>query len=436
MTTTLQNPTSLVKELLEPNALAAYLNRGGLHVEEATATYTRYKPGSGAVIAMELTLGDTTHLAYLRRALDPKRAAQVVAKAATMKPRPTDLGRSVRLLDRNTVLFLFPTDAKLRRLRWVASGNKIRHLVTDTFDDGPYCGEQSSISILRYKPERRLVGKAHLVTKHDHAHRSFVYRLTVDSDAEKLADINQAARDAGIATPRPLATLQHGRLHLEEALDAQPLVDSIRDNPIDPEALVQILEQISSVSCGSLDVTTPADDLTSAMSALNSTQTYQPQLTAKITALAAALTKGCPSPGGPLVTSHGDLHLHQFMVDADTAYLVDWERATLGHPARDAGRLLAHPCALQLRRPELPTGSLVSLVSQVIDLFRQRQPITEAHLGFYLAVAFVDQALLVSRHLEPNNHHRAATLLDLAANALTQGTAALRSASPTDRNRS
>lgn len=410
-----------IGELVDPHTLRDYLRSAGLDIDDANATYVRYKPGTGAVLAMDLTQRDTIHRAYLRRAVDASRAAQVVAKARTMKPKDTALGTSVRQLDDHTALFLFPTDAKLRRLRWVASGRTIRWLVADTFDDGPYSGDESTTSILRYKPERRLVGRADLVPKRGGPNRSFVYRLTVDTGAARLAGINQAARNAGIAAPRPIASLEAGRFHLEEALDARPLVDAVATGWSDPVALAAIIGQIAVVAPVGLDITSPADDVISTKRALRAIGAYQPHLDTEIAALRRSLVASCPD-GAPSETSHGDLHLGQFMVGEDAVYLVDWERATLGHPARDIGRLLAHPHALRVRRPELPVAALTSLVSSAVEEYRRHAPLAERDLGFYLAVAFVDQALLVSRHLEPDNAQRAAILLGLARHALRRGT--------------
>lgn len=429
------SPPLLVDELVDERRLGEYLLRTGLSVDGASPTYVRYKPGAGAVVAMELTHGDARHLAYVRRTSDPNRAHQIVAKAHTMKPRATALGAPVRQLDERTVLFLFPTDAKLRHLRWVASGQRIRHLVMDTFTEGPYWSDESSIAILRYKPERRLVGRARLVPKRggSRPERTFVYRLTVEADASKLAGINQAARDAGIAAPRPIATLEEGRLHLEEALDAIPLVDAVAAGWYQPAALAGIVGQIGRVAAVGLDVTSPADDVGRALHALEATRTYQPRLDGRIAELGRSLIAACPE-AGPLVTSHGDLHLGQFMVGdgsiarGETIFLVDWERATVGHRGRDLGRLVAHPFALSIRRPELPIASLTSLVTDAVDEIRRQ--ISERDFGFYLAVAFVDQALLVCRHLEPHNAERAELLLDLAARTITRATSGLRLTPP------
>lgn len=412
-------------DLVDPPSLRDYLSAVGLDVEDATPTYIRYKPGTGAVVSVDLVHQGATHRAYLRRAIDSTRAAEVVAKALTMKPMATELGASVRQLDSHTTLFLFPTDAKLRRLRWVASGRKIRWLVADTFDDGPYCGDASSISVLRYKPERRLVGRAVLVPKRGGATRSFVYRLAVDTGVTQLAAINQAARNAGIATPRPIATLQAGRFHLEEALDAIPLVDAVVAGWSDAAALAATMEQIGEVAAVGLDVVTPAEDLAMVRRSLAAIGGYHAQLVEEIAVLERALVTNCPD-GVPTAATHGDLHLGQFMVNDGALYLVDWERAAVGHRARDIGRVLAHPYALSVRRDDLPVAALASLVTAAVEGYRSRVRLLDRDLGFYLAVAFVDQALLVSRHLEPDSGRRAALLIELAIGTVSRGTSGLR----------
>ncbi len=418
--------SSVAEQLTDPGELTRFLVAGGMDIEAAEATYVRYKPGSGMVVALEMRSEARTHRGYLRWSHEKERAARIVAKANTKKPACSDLGPGVRLLDPHAALFLFPNDAKIRRLRWVSSAEKIRYVVGDHLGGAPFDYLRSSVKVLRYKPERRLVGLAHLVPKSPkRPDLSFFFRLTSNSAAPKLGRVNTAARAAGINVPEPIACLEDGRLHLEEALTAEPLVETIRQNRPEPAAIADILGRIGRIDKAGLDVETPGFDLYRTQRVLDDVASYLPGPNREFRLLSALLDRRAPCPGR-LGVSHGDLHLNQFMVDGDAVWLVDWERAAIGHPYRDAGRLLAHPHALAVRRPELPIALLTSLVGESVELHQQDNPSGSGDLAFYTAAALLDQALLVSRHLEPGFEDRAKVLLDMAGDVMQHGASVLR----------
>jgi len=409
-------------ELIEPELLAKRMIGHGLEIDSARPTYVRYKPDAGAVIAVELVSGAAVHLGYLRYSVDPSRVRRVVAKAMRMRPTTTPLGDGVRWLDENAALFLFPNDYRVRRLRWVTSGRKIRHIVASAFpEDGPYRGGKSNVEILRYKPERRVVGRASLEQRaEDRPTRSLFYRLSADADACTVAGMNGAARAVGLPVAKPLGVSEDGRLHLEEAIVGEPLVDCVPKAWPDPEGVALMLHQIAKVDAPFLATVTASDDLARAAQVLQSLLMFHPGLEIELSRLLRQLRAFEPEPKTTTVI-HGDLHLNQFMVGAEKLWLVDWERASYGNSYSDIGRLLAHPLALVVRRPELATSQLLEYVSDVVDLYRRLVPAAGTDLDFYTAVGLIDQALLVSRHLEPQWQVRSHRILALAGGVLSRG---------------
>jgi len=408
-------------DLVEADLLQATLANHGLDVDSARPTYIRYKPGVGAVVAVELSVGSEVHLGYLRYGTDPGRVAQIVAKAMTMTPTPTPLGEGIRALDANTALFLFPNDYRVRRLRWVSSGRKIRHIVAAAFpEDGPYAGRRSTVEILRYKPERRVVGRANLEQwTVGEPTRAVFFRLLADPEASTVARTNTAARAAGLPVAEPLGVFEDGRLHIEEAIVGEPLVDCVDRLP-ETEEVALMLHDITKVDAPFLPQLTAAADLSHTAQVLDSLLVFHPDLEVDLSTLLRKLSESAPETNTATVI-HGDLHLNQFMLGVDKLWLVDWERASYGHPYSDIGRLLAHPLALQVRRPELRTAELQSFVSGVVEQYRCLSPALSGDLDFYVAVGLLDQALLVSRHLEPQWQARSRQILTLASATLAKG---------------
>jgi len=409
-------------DLIEPDLLQARLAHHGLDVDGARPTYIRYKPGVGAVVAVELSVGSEVHLGYLRYGAEPGRVARIVAKAMTMNPTSTPLGEGIRALDENTALFLFPNDYRVRRLRWVSSGRKIRHIVAAAFpDDGSYGCHKSNVEILRYKPERRVVGRASLEPR-DKAEptRSLFYRLSADAEAVTVARTNQAARSVGLPVAKPLGVFEDGRLHFEEAIVGEPLVDCIEREQPDLEHVALMLHQIIQMDAPFLPRVRGDDDLARVAGVLRSMLAFHPELEVELQRTLRELRRRDPETSTATVI-HGDLHLNQFMVGANKLWLVDWERASYGHPYSDIGRLLAHPLALVVRRPDLATDALLRFVVGVVDRYRRLSPALANDLDFYVAVGLIDQALLVSRHLEPHWRARSRRILALATDVLGRG---------------
>ncbi len=408
-------------ELIEPDQLTNRLRQHGLEIDEARRTYIRYKPDAGAVIAVELVSGSVVHRGYLRYSLDPSRVSRVLAKAMTMKPTPTSLGAGVRSLDENCVLFLFPNDYRIRRLRWVTSGRKFRHVVSAAFpEDGPYGGRRSTIEIMRYKPERRVVGIANLEQwAVGEPTRSVFYRLLADPEASTVARTNSAARAVGLPVAEPLGVFEDGRLHIEEAIPGEPLIDCVDALP-EAEGVALMLHGIAKMDAPFLGRVTADDDVSHTAQVLRSLLVFHPNLETRLTTLLAQLRLRAPETNTATVI-HGDLHLNQFMLEAGKLWLVDWERASYGHPYSDLGRLLAHPLSLAVRRPELRTGELLVFVADVVEQYRRLSPALSGDLDFYVVAGLLDQALLVSRHLEAEWQARSRRILDIAAAVLAVG---------------
>ena len=110
--------------LLDAEERLRLLVDSGVPVVRAEATYIRLKPGSGALVGLELRLstpaGEISLPGYVRTHA-PARAAELARKWHSGRAVSTPVGDGVRLLQGGqSVLFLFPNDARIPGLRFIA----------------------------------------------------------------------------------------------------------------------------------------------------------------------------------------------------------------------------------------------------------------------------------------------------------------------------
>ena len=121
--------------LLSPEGPGRLLRASGLPVETVSRNYLRLKPKSGVLLGLTLAIRDQAGAlvelpAYIR-SHDTKRAAQIAAKWHGGRSVPTPLGQGVRLLaGGQSVLFLFPNDARVRGMRFVADADKLKRILS------------------------------------------------------------------------------------------------------------------------------------------------------------------------------------------------------------------------------------------------------------------------------------------------------------------
>ena len=148
--------------LIDPE-FGARLAGAGLPVVSAVPDYVRDKQPESTIVAYRFELDDGSWTrGYAHRCVDSRRVERIHHKAARLRPGTTDLGHGVFRLDPHTVVYGFPTDARLRRLRWYTTPRKLKRSLAPLFDG---IKRGSSIEVLRYKPERRMVARMTLATR-------------------------------------------------------------------------------------------------------------------------------------------------------------------------------------------------------------------------------------------------------------------------------
>ncbi len=419
-----------VAALLRGDALRTLLVRSGVAVDDVRATYVRLKPGAGALVAVDLVHrtvdGVTTTPGYLRLH-DHQRAAELARKWHADRTVPTPLGDGVRLLDDGcSVLFVFPNDAEVRGLRFVAEPDKLKRLLAELPAIGGagfrVRGRASTFERVRYKPERRLILRARLALRNDatgaDAVRHVFVRFFTDARGERLHRLMVALRAGGLdaAVPEPLGFAADGKLFVEAEVVGRELFAVAGGGGGDASAVAEVVAKVHACSIDDLPLLLPDDVLANALEATRALARAAPTLREQLDELEARLRAQVPDPAAIAVTLHGDCHLHQFLVEPGRVVLVDFERAARGDPAFDLGHLCAHACSSARRAASQGEPARhQEFAAQVVAAYRAARPATAlTALPFYTACGLLDRALLPYRHLEPDWLAQTTALLQAA----------------------
>ncbi len=415
-----------LRRFLTTRGATAALATIGLNVESVHPDYLRHQPGETTVVGYRVqpAVGPPTR-AHLRWCHDPIRAEQLHRRALTLRPRLTALGGGVRRVDANTVLYAFPVDAELPRLRWWVDPTKIKRSLEDLgHDSGGYSGRRTRIEILRYKPERRVVARVDLVAV-EGTTTPVLVRYGARPVGHRLAAIARALADGGVGCPVPIAVREEGRVTIDPFLPGQTLADAIRAGSADPFRLADSLADFHSVRSAvpRLGRRLPIEEATRAISGLRGLVALQPGLADLVGCLSRALAAGKPVDPAPdrLRLVHGDLHPRNVLVDDEPTgsgrlWFIDLDRVALGLPELDLATLLAQAVAIEVRRPGWSPTALEH-AETVIDRYRSVAGgglIDERTLAWHTSVSLIDQALLVVRQLEPDAEAIAGLILKSA----------------------
>ena len=219
------NAHASLQELLDPPTATFRFREAGIDVTHVEPDYVRFKPDDTTIVSYLLTTSDgsSNERGYVRWCTDVAEADTISRKAQTLRQTTSQLGVATTRLDDHTIFYPFPNDARLRRMRWHTTPRKwkrtLRPLVPHPMQ---LSGSRSTVEVLRYKPERRVVVAGHLSTTNGHR-RSVLIRYTTTQHAAAMAHLAVALRRAGIDTPEPLLQLDDGRVSVDEFVNASNL---------------------------------------------------------------------------------------------------------------------------------------------------------------------------------------------------------------------
>lgn len=196
------------------------------------------------------------------------------------------------------------------------------------------------LTVTAYRPGKRAVVRA------DSRETTLFLKVVRPSRAEPIAAQHRAFAEQGLPVPRVLAARPDGLLVLErvKGVPAGTRVVEIAERPGFVEHLVELSGAMSGVR---LLQRAQADALDNGAWHRRSLVVSLPDDEARVDRLYDEIDSRLATwAGDERQVVHGDLHLEQLFVDADdptsVTGLLDIDTAGWGHPARDAGALVAH----------------------------------------------------------------------------------------------
>ncbi|MBW3649604.1 MAG: aminoglycoside phosphotransferase family protein [Actinobacteria bacterium] len=416
--------------LLSPVPARSLLVDAGIDVTAVDPGYLRLKPETGALVGLTIegrgSQGEHVRLPAYVRTTTGERAAALAAKWGRAKG-PTPLGPAVRLLPGGqSVLFLFPADARLRELSWVMKMPKLKRRLGGLDALGPpgfvVSGRRSSLELLRYKPERRIVARANLRLSGSDGwrlRRAVILRYFSDKRGVALAGAADRVRSSSLGplVPKPLGTLFEGRLFFEEEVSGVELATAVLNGGAEAEPVAQALARLHE-SCLSFGPARPPGALlVSAARGLHNIALLAPGLRPQVDEVVARLSER--NHAATTVPVHGDLHLHQVVVTGAGPVLVDLERVADDDPLLDLGGLVAHLRVLALRHQ---LGAILRpFEEELVETYlRLARPAVDGDLGFAVSCGLLQQALLAARCVEREWPRLAEAALELADSALDE----------------
>jgi aminoglycoside phosphotransferase (APT) family kinase protein len=394
-------------DLLDPDAATTLIASAGLAIESVTPTYLRLKPGHSALVGFTLRgegpTGEVAVEAYART-FEGDEARTIAAKWPAERSVPTPLGAGVTLLPGGrTILFQFPNDGALRHLPAVATADRLRRLLTGVPELAGLRvqAHRSVVRPVRWKPERRFVGAADLRVADDETgrreRRELHLRWFPDARAEFVGAATRHLATHGLPVADQVGVVDGGRLHLERSLPGVDGAAALLAGDLEVGAVLDLLERLRRCPPMAGPIRRPLEPDRSARAALGLLATAAPDLEPLAGRVAATLQSTSDALVGIV---HGDLHLHQLVVDGGDIALVDLERAGIGHPLLDVASLLAH--VIDLAHHD-PTGraELDRFLHEVVEHTLRETRSGAGTLSLLLRGALVERALLALRRLDP-----------------------------------
>jgi hypothetical protein len=372
-------------DLLHRDAMATALERclrSGAAVDDLKLTLIDYRPGSGATVAYDVTVGEERHTAVANAGsvlcpeavrADTRRAiARALGRADSPIARPLtyDVGLGALLqwypLDLAMPVLARPLSELLRTVA--------RSGIAIDADAGPS-------HTLLYRPGQRAVVRAgDVVLKayaDDASFRAGVAGL-------RIADGLDMGRG-----PQLHGALADLRLTVQAAIDGDP-VPRARAQDVAPTAGA-MLRVLHEAEVPGLETAPPRAMLEEAARGAALTASVAPDLARRVRHLLARLEEHAPERGA-LVTSHGDFNISQFL-DLDGALAVlDFDEACLAPAALDVASYAANVVSGRSGDLERADAALDALLGG----YGERPE----HVDWYLA------ALLLRRAPSPFRLHK------------------------------
>jgi len=389
-----------------------------LDVRSARAVYLRYRPPTSCLVAYRVRSGaaelDVHAVAWARRSTEKLAKARARAERATRR-------RLCVLEDVAVVVAVFPEDRRLRVLARLARPRAGRELLASLLGRDP--GRDATLLRLRYKPERRWVGRL--------AAGGGPTAVVKAYAAEGFAAARRGSRPwvdrPPLRVPKLLGELPDRGLVALEWIAGRALGDALLDGQAEESEVAlagEALACVHSQSPSGLLARTPrrhAEHVRIVAAALGF---VQPALASRAERLGREISQRLAARPGGTTPVHGDFNADQVLLADGRAALIDFDEAALAEPAADLGSFAAdlerRACA-----DRLPPGRAEALGEALLEGYARRAPPpARGDLALHTAAALFSLAPHFFRERDPGWPERTEAVLDRVESLLSGRTAA------------
>lgn len=362
-------------EMLNPdtvkNKLANRFQKAGAEINSCKVSYIRYKPNTSCIIAYKINLSENIFAGDSELPL--------YAKVFTEENFPdcADKARSHRwvgfenidpiliLPEYNSILYLFPNDAVIDGLRILSDPKKIQRILYQHYDKFPerewrIMDSQLKITVVRYKPERRVVLRCDARAKNRESNQkkrvNLYIRIYADDLGERVYEIQKSLYQLSLSQneliiAKPVCYLNDRKLFIMESIGRKLLMDEIMKG--NTAAL-----RLTATALSLLHLNGPRDlprrnidsYIQEARSTVDMLISIAPDTRTIVESIYNDLNKYLPiSSGDSPRFVHGDFHLGQVIMQDGSAGIIDFDRSHCGDVIADVGNFLAHLRLYSLR---------------------------------------------------------------------------------------
>ena len=376
-------------------------------VRAARAVYLRYKPQTSCLVFYRVLCrdGELDVHAVARASGAAEKFNKVRARASRR-----DTPRRLFVLDDHAVVVaIFPEDNELRVLAGLAEPEARRKLLRTLLGRDP--GLVGPLVRLRYKPERRWVGRLALGEA-----PTAVVKAYASAGFESALRGSRAWTDQPpLRVARLLGALPERRLLALEWIGGRALGKALLDGQAGPREVAQAGEALACVHgqpASGLPAETPSAQARRVVSVAAALGFVQPALSGRAERLAQEVSHRLAAQAFAVAPTHGDFHAGQVLLADGAVALIDFDEAVLGAPAADLASFLAH-----LERPPRTNPRRASeaeaLGQALLDGYARRAaPPSSGELDLHKAAALFRIAPHFFRDRDPEWPERTEAVLD------------------------
>lgn len=305
----------------------------------ATCTYLRYKPKVSCLASFVL---DTPHGVEMIHAkgYSPAGVVKLANLEQSSERLPPKVRQPVVVRDLRMMFSPFPVDEALPALRLLYDDDRHPTLLKRLAPDFEFRAD-SRLVALRYKPQRRFVGRI------DGAGvpQAIVRVYSEVGYAQSRRAVNSLGQVAAVRTPRILGHSDRHRSLLLQWIEGEPLSKLLAaaDCSSEMEAVGAALAALHREQHRKLPRRSPGAEAQSLLRLIADSSFLGAGLAVPMEQLAKRCDKMLRTIPERLASTHGDFHAGQVVLGTSQRVgVIDLDRAALGHASGDLGNFIAH----------------------------------------------------------------------------------------------